>query len=1137
MYVILLISGWAGVVSVVILCTLVPIETSISKRAKAYRKKVLVHSDQRMALIHDVIDGIRTLKLTNMIAFAKEKVSQRRAEELGAAWIGLRLEMINLVLTQSTTIIVSLCTFSTYIWLYSAESLTADMVFSSLAIINVLGRPIFVIPKCISLLSEAQVSLGRIESVVRENPEFYPPGQMRSDPNRGKYVVTDSGSAIVTEVSHVSAGYGGKIDASSSLSTSTPKFFIKDVNVELEGPSLVAIVGPNSSGKSTLMKTLLGECLLLEVQSQIVIRTPHGVIAYCGHEPWIINDTVVYNIMIGRSWMTAKVPSLWSELNPEQQVELSGIMDACSLQEDLANWPDGCDTMIGEKGINVSGGQKARIALARAMYSNAGVVLLDSPLAGLDVSVGAKVFHNAIKALSASRLVLMTTHDLSLLKYSDRILALDNGAVSFDGKLDQFIASGQLSKLQGATSSNVKQQITSAGSPMTGSSPGMPSAAQKQAGGTVADVATNSKSVPSKKSDHVSSGARGNIASKMNQDIDKSGAMSYAVYIEYAKACGLFMSCFALFASMSAFTISVSSDVILAKWTDNKGSSGGAHTSFSLYAIMAGIVVVVNTARYLVYVLAGLRGSQTLHQNLLESILRAPFSFFDRTPSGQVFSRFSGDMDTIDFSIPPGVVSAVDSILGVVSSIALISVFAPTLLVALVPLSLVYIATQARYRKCSRELKRIDSGAKSPIFSQFREVLSGIECVRSYRMHKTLVDQHYEILDRSIRARLNWDAANRWLGIRIDIIGALIVSSAAFFVAAFSNAFTGGLAGLILSYAMKTTNSLSFAIRSSTALENLFTAPERVVQYSSIPSEASMQTSRPSETAAACSRREASAVAEGSSAVVRSCWPSFGSTSRRDGYVPIPNSEAMNGGQEVDVENLLGKLMPASLIGSYNSDSGSSGPKNLLSARNLRACYGEEGSGVEILHGIDLDLMSGTLVGVCGRTGAGKSTLVLSLARAIEAFRNPVASSLDLCGLNAASIPLDIYRAFVQVYPQDYYILSGTVRDAIDPFRRHSDAELRDLIAQFGSATSASSSSSPYGSTSAGGDVDSGTTLDLSTLITAGGQNLSAGQRQVVAFVRAALTEALVVVLDEFNSNMDLIASHRAFAILRYTSY
>jgi ABC-type multidrug transport system fused ATPase/permease subunit len=748
------------------------------------------------------------------------------------------------------------------------------------------------------------------------------------------------------------------------------------------------------------------------------------------------------------------------------------------------------------------------------------------------------VFHNAIKQLSSSRLVLLTTHDLTLLKYCDLILALDSGAVSFDGKLDEFIASGMLNKLQVTSSENITKTTASDSVDRNSVSPAVTPISENRRTEVLGKnldkpAATSIPSSSAKRTD-----APGKIASKLNHDIDKFGAMSATVYLEYAKACGLFMSCFALIASASAYTISVSSDVILAKWTDAKGSTDGHRTSFSVYAIMAGIVVVMNSARYLVYVLAGLRASETLHQNLLVSILRAPFSFFDRTPSGQIFSRFSGDMDTIDFSIPPGVVSAVDSILGVLSSIALISTFAPMLLVALVPLALTYIATQARYRRCSRELKRIDSGAKSPIFSQFREVLSGIESVRSYRMQRTLIDQHYEILDRSIRARLNWDAANRWLGIRIDIIGALIVSSAAFFVATFGSTFTGGLAGLILSYAMKTTNSLSFAIRSSTALENLFTSPERVVQYSSIPSEESIQMSTDTS--------PTGEVAPPSLSAEASSWWSFGGSSApsKRGYVPIPGAEPSEADLEAGDSMALRSLVH-SPIDSHDHLPPLASGQPILRVRSLRASYGEGDGAMEILHGIDLDLKAGALVGVCGRTGAGKSTLVLALARSIDAsFRSPVASALELCGVNAASIPLETYRALVQVYPQDYYILSGTVRDAIDPFRRHSDAELRDLIAQFGAVTSvpsadgsipvpsaAASSSATAASVSS---TSSALALDLSTRISAGGQNLSAGQRQAVAFVRAALTEALVVVLDEFNSNMDLIASHRAFSILRY---
>jgi ABC-type multidrug transport system fused ATPase/permease subunit len=249
-----------------------------------------------------------------------------------------------------------------------------------------------------------------------------------------------------------------------------------------------------------------------------------------------------------------------------------------------------------------------------------------------------------------------------------------------------------------------------------------------------------------------------------------------------------------------------------------------------IYAGMLVLLILVTYGRVQMFIYAGVCGSRTMHSQLLNSILMSTFSFFDQTPSGRIASRFSVDMKVVDFDIPVAVYSVLESFMGIIAGVVMVCIQSPIFIVLFIPLCMRYFQTGNLYRLPSKALKRLDSAAKSPVLSFFKENLEGLECIRGYNIQRTMINRHYELLDRSICVRLNWDAVNRWLGIRLDIIGALIVSFAAFSVA-LSGKSSAGVAGLLITYALRSTQALAFAVRGSTAIENMFNSPERIFEY------------------------------------------------------------------------------------------------------------------------------------------------------------------------------------------------------------------------------------------------------------------------------------------------------------------
>jgi ABC-type multidrug transport system fused ATPase/permease subunit len=395
---------------------------------------------------------------------------------------------------------------------------------------------------------------------------------------------------------------------------------------------------------------------------------------------------------------------------------------------------------------------------------------------------------------------------------------------------------------------------------------------------------------------------------------------------------------------------------------------------------------------------------------------------------------------------------------------------------------------QGLYRNISKELKKIDSAEKSPMHSHFKESLNGLETIRSYGIEALLCEEHHRLLDRSVRARLNWDFANRWMGIRLDLIGSLVLSAAAFSVA-FSalSSSSGGQAGLMLSYALKATQNLTFAIRASAALENMFTSPDRVKEYIGLEQEVS-------------------------------------SEDATDSPLHLEGERLIKSPHENHNDRFL-----------RSDDS-----RMVLKADNVVARYAPDLP--PALNRISFTLTAGKLVGVCGRTGCGKSTLTLFLARALQSFQG----GLFLNGESYDKIPLSTYRKEVQVFPQGSYIFAGRLREFLDPRGIHDDRKLNEILKELTRALDSSSvtpspsctllpsSTSPQERAEIqdvhGGSIQQ---LNLELMNTAGGGNLSAGQRQVLALARAALTDAHVVLLDEITSNMDLAGAARAVEIVK----
>ncbi|CAM9464849.1 unnamed protein product [Ectocarpus sp. 8 AP-2014] len=611
--------GASALVGVSLIPVLIPLETWVAKRSAKYRKGVLKVSDARISLIGEIIDGIKTVKLNSLDHGFKSKVELLRAKELASIRQALTLNAYNQApqaVMRSSPIVVTLATFAAYV--LSGHELDAQTAFTSLALFGTIGHPFHVLPKAsraaVQLLADAKVSLRRLEAFLLEGETKRLENHVTAEMRRGLSVVV------------------GPIGCGKSTLLSG---LVEHLPVRAEGGDK----GWGENGVGGGRSGVVGRCM-----NEVTVVAPDKRVAFCPDTPWIVNASARDNICLG------------SRAEAFDEVLYHKCVEACALERDFGEWEEGDRAIIGARGITVSGGQKARIALARAMYSRCGVVLLDDPLSPLDNIVGGWVFRRAVLEMARDAAVVMTTHqpqymreeDCELFSVSGGTLALRaNGEEQGQGVEEQgtFLnAAGLSTAAEGAEMEKpTLAKTTGEAHTPTAATANKPANATKPAEAEATDKTGSSMST---------------LSAKVNRDRARGG-VSRSVYIGYLKACGAIVVSVALAISVFAQLVDVSKEIVLAYWSDSRTKRPGLYLTW--YSLVCLSVVAMNVARFFIVCWLGLRGGESLHRSLLSKVMGAPLPFFQVTDTGRITSRFASDFDSIDLAIPTSLSSFMDA--------------------------------------------------------------------------------------------------------------------------------------------------------------------------------------------------------------------------------------------------------------------------------------------------------------------------------------------------------------------------------------------------------------------------------------------------------------------------------------------
>ncbi|XAR72526.1 Xenobiotic-transporting ATPase [Bertholletia excelsa] len=969
--------GVASLLGALMLVLLFPIQTFVISKMQKLSKEGLQRTDKRIGLMNEILAAMDTVKCYAWENSFQSKVHSIRTDEL--AWFRKAqfLAAFNSFILNSLPVIVIVVSFGVFTLL--GGDLTPARAFTSLSLFAVLRFPLFMLPNIITQAVNANVSLKRLEELLLAEERILLPNPP-----------LEPGLPAIS----IKNGYF-------SWDSKAEKPTLSNVNLDVATGSLVAIVGSTGEGKTSLVSAMLGELPSVD-DASVIIR---GSVAYVPQVSWIFNATVRENILFGSAFDPARYEK---------------AIDVAALQHDLELLPGGDLTEIGERGVNISGGQKQRVSLARAVYSNSDVYIFDDPLSALDAHVGRQVFEKCIKEELRGKTRVLVTNQLHFLSQVDKIILVHDGMIKEEGTFEYLSNNGVLFQKLMENAGKMEEYVEEKENADNVSDEPPKPVANGVINEFPKDVAPTNKRKEGK-------------SVLIKQEERETGVVSLSVLKRYKDALGGLWVVMILFSCyVSTEVLRVSSSTWLSAWTDQSDSTRYSPGFYNLiYALLSFGQVLVTLANSFWLIVSSLYAARRLHDAMLNSILRAPMVFFHTNPLGRIINRFAKDLGDIDRNVAVFVNMFLGQVSQLLSTFVLIGIVSTLSLWAIMPLLLLFYAAYLYYQSTAREVKRMDSISRSPVYAQFGEALNGLSTIRAYKAYDRMANINGKSMDNNIRFTLVNMSANRWLAIRLETLGGLMIWLTATFAvmqngrAENQEAFASTM-GLLLSYALNITGLLTGVLRLASLAENSMNAVERIGTYIDLPSEGPsiIESNRPPPG-----------------------WPSSGS---------------------IKFEDVVLRYRPEL---------------------------------PPVLHGLSFTIPPTDKVGIVGRTGAGKSSMLNALFRIVELERGRIL----IDDYDIAKFGLMDLRKVLGIIPQSPVLFSGTVRFNLDPFNEHNDADLWEALERAHLK-----------------DVIRRNPLGLDAQVSEAGENFSVGQRQLLSLSRALLRRSKILVLDEATAAVDV---------------
>lgn len=1033
--------------------------------------------DERTRKTNEAITNMKLLKLFGWDNYFESGIERQRKEELCRHVNRGAFRALNNAISNAVPSIVLVVTLTAY--RKTGRPIVASTIFTAISLFNQLRFPLLFYPMVIDSLANGKNALKRLSSYLCQEDLTEYVHRLPKSANEGGEIAMENGNFL----------WSKPIDSGSDENAFEALPALCGGDLRVKPGEMVAVIGDVGSGKSALVKALLGELepvpqivvndnISLDSQGTSVNKFPtviiKGDVAYCPQEAWLSNGSLKDAILFGREF--------------DEERYCAAIYDA-GLDYDLSSGSLSHETQVGEGGSSLSGGQRARVQLARALYDdNVGAYLLDDPLSALDPSVGSIVFERILKRIRTKKIAaIFVTNDISLPRRCDNVILMGKKKSHFtavascshivdQGSYDELISRGHdlrsisfHSNVTDTESSLSNNKRKSRQIPIKIEQPAEITKTNIRAENETIMVPLNIEIDTSESCQFVDEEVVDKIQGGLTIDDQMTtSAVPRSTYLNYFKSVrNPLLVISALLCFLLANSAQFFQQFVVAKWTEIGNASamsaalGIKYMQSLVYA--AGVVSVFLWLRSYLLMRVGTRASQYIHSKMLKTTFGAPVSFFDKTPSGQLLSRFGKELEVVDRGVPDGIGSVLFCVLNIVMTGAgLAGLMTPAMILPLGFISIFYLNVMSRFRPIARDLKRIETKTRSPIYTHFSEALKGAETIRSFQSSSSIwCSKLRDLVDTNLSVFYSVKAMDRWLSVRLETLGNVVVLAAAFASVFLTRTgkMKAGSAGWGLTQSLAITGLLTWAVRVVTDLETQMMSVMRVNELTNI-----------------------------------------GHDNNKENLFAVPKEKA-EPGEALDALYFTKLHIPSSPM----SDKGltiSGWPwAGEISMKNVSVRYTPTSQ--RALKNINIDIPSGTTLGVVGRTGSGKSSLLLTLFRLMEIDSG---GCIEIDGVDIRSISLETLRGAIAIIPQDPVLFQGTLYFNLDATGNATESEAWEALRAASPDLADQFNKSPDG---------------LNSLIQEGGKNLSAGQRQLICLARALLRKSKILVLDEATSSVD----------------
>jgi ATP-binding cassette subfamily C (CFTR/MRP) protein 4 len=754
-----------------LLLLLVPLNLLFSKKFGAYRDNTVKWTDKRVKVINEILVGCEIVKMYRWEEALEAIVYDARQNEFKSIQKAGRIRAINMAFFFSSLPLVSLATFGGS-WLMN-QTLSPENIFVILTFFGNLRYPLASgLPLGIEKLSESLIASKRINQFMNLSK------QTRTQTLQ-VYSISDHnctpGSIIMDRASFT---WG---------STQVPELI--NINLNVNSGSLVGIIGTIGSCKSSLLAAILGEMSLVEGNSKI-----YGKISYVSQTPWIFAGTIRENILFCKSFDREKYER---------------VLKSSQLIADLQSIPAGDATVIGEKGTNLSGGQKARVSLARALYTEADIYLFDDPLAAVDPAVARKIFQKCIsnEGILNNKTRLLVTHQIQFLSEFDHCIVLDHGKIEKQGLFNELLTIDKIKKSYENQQYHTNETVE----------------ANKRRESIVYDFNIIS---PSETIDETSI---------VRNEISVGGSVSIDVWSKlFTSGYGWIGLLLLIFSMLLGECVYDANNKWLSIWSSKL--EGEQRTPYYAYVylglVLGTLIIALVRANYFFHLI--LCGASALHNSMFKGVLYSSLRFYESNPVGRVLNRFSKDQQIVDELLPTTLFDTIQSLIMVIGSIVIIGMANPWVLLILVPIIPIFWWLRRFYLRTSRELKRLESSTRSPVYTLFSSSLSGLMTIRAFNMENDFLNLFIDKVNSNSRALLVFICSGRWFAVRLDLMVCCLTFVTAILSVGLRNSMDPAAVALGLSYCIALTSLFQWGVRQSAETENFMTSAERIDEYSHI---------------------------------------------------------------------------------------------------------------------------------------------------------------------------------------------------------------------------------------------------------------------------------------------------------------